>query len=311
MNPDKNTRLFIIVLAAGLLLVGTTVFLQGQSIMKMEKSLSKIAEQVGGEYGPPPNIEQNDCVWSGGEYKNGVCDCGKDYSLENGSCVGAIGGTKKEIEESKIKQEALMQQSASESVPSVTRADCMGSGGAYKNDVCICSEGYVLEGSQCVDGAIGRTKKEIEESKIKQEALMRESEGSTDASSIVYGDFALQLPLNMDFQKIAEGRWNIISDSSKKIGELICPPMETGYEAWDFTETTKSYERGGKTLYARKLMGTAMPDAGDIGGIALIYAGMTNTQIYNPSSCQILVDLSSPATAEQRDWVDTLYGLIY
>jgi hypothetical protein len=43
MNQDKNTRLFIIVLAAGLLLVGTTVFLQGQSIMKMQKSLSTIA----------------------------------------------------------------------------------------------------------------------------------------------------------------------------------------------------------------------------------------------------------------------------
>jgi hypothetical protein len=46
MNPDKNTRLFIIVLAAGLLLVGTTVFLQGQSIMKIQKSLSTIADSI-------------------------------------------------------------------------------------------------------------------------------------------------------------------------------------------------------------------------------------------------------------------------
>ena len=115
MNPDKNTRLFIIVLAAGLLLVGTTVFLQGQSIMKMQKSLSKIAEQVDGEYGPPPNLEQNDCVWSGGEYKNGVCDCGKGYFLENGQCMGEAGdvpGWK----------------------PDVWRADCTGSGGEYQND---------------------------------------------------------------------------------------------------------------------------------------------------------------------------------
>lgn len=47
MNPDKNTRLFILVLAAGLLLVGTTVFVQGQSIMKMQKSLSIIADSIG------------------------------------------------------------------------------------------------------------------------------------------------------------------------------------------------------------------------------------------------------------------------
>src|SRR5688572_29430462 len=47
MNPDKNTRLFIILLAAGLLLVGTTVFLQGQSIMSMQESLAKIAHSLG------------------------------------------------------------------------------------------------------------------------------------------------------------------------------------------------------------------------------------------------------------------------
>jgi hypothetical protein len=46
MNPDKNIRLFIFALAAGLLLVGTTVFLQGQSIMKMQKSLSTIADSI-------------------------------------------------------------------------------------------------------------------------------------------------------------------------------------------------------------------------------------------------------------------------
>lgn len=49
MNPDKNTRLFIIMLAAGLLLVGTAVFLQGQSIMKMQESLATIADSIGKE----------------------------------------------------------------------------------------------------------------------------------------------------------------------------------------------------------------------------------------------------------------------
>jgi hypothetical protein len=60
MNPDKNTRLFIVLLAAGLLLVGTTVFLQGQSIIKMQKSLSTIAESIDNwDVKPEPEAEEN------------------------------------------------------------------------------------------------------------------------------------------------------------------------------------------------------------------------------------------------------------
>lgn len=79
--------------------------------MKMEKSLSKRAANLGAEYGPPPNLEQNDCVWSGGEYKNNTCVCGKDYFLEDGQCMGQDGLTKKDIEQIKRNQAELFRAS--------------------------------------------------------------------------------------------------------------------------------------------------------------------------------------------------------
>ncbi|QQR60854.1 hypothetical protein IPH19_00050 [Candidatus Uhrbacteria bacterium] len=53
-------------------------------------------------------MKQTACLDSGGSFTNGSCDCGDEYTLENGECVGAIGGTKKEIEESKVNQERLL-----------------------------------------------------------------------------------------------------------------------------------------------------------------------------------------------------------
>ena len=120
-----------------------------------------------------------------------------------------------------------ISQSLQTSTVSMLNQACVSSGGEWQSGACVCERDYFLENGMCM-GQDGMTAKELNEVKIGQERLMNPV-GSTDASSIVYGDFALQLPLNMDFQKTAEGRWNIISDASKKIGELTCPPPETGY----------------------------------------------------------------------------------
>lgn len=290
MNPDKNTRLFILMLAAGLLLVGTTVFVQGQSIMKMQKSLSKIADSLdGAEYGPPPNIEQNDCVLSGGEYKNGTCECGKDYFLEFGQCMGQDGLTEKELEEIKANQERLMQQSANgpESAPNITRADCIATGGEYKNDECTCGNGYVLEGSQCVDSDL----------------------------FIEFGNVSARMPDGWETRLISRdttrAQWRIVDKASgQERGDVICPIGGAGFEGWNFNESLRTYQRGNTGLYAKKLIGEPLERNG-LNWLAMIWAGSTKADTWDlDPACVMTFAVSNPPTQKELLRIDMVYRSI-
>ena len=85
MNKETVQNIFIGLLAAALLLIGTVVFFQGRLLSKIQ------------------------CTESGGGYSDNKCVCAKDYFLENGSCMGQDGLTQKELEEIKAGQERLMR----------------------------------------------------------------------------------------------------------------------------------------------------------------------------------------------------------
>lgn len=109
---SKYTHAIIIALLAIILLItGVGLYLVSVQLADLNRTL-QATNLNGAEYGPPPNVAQNDCVLSGGEYQNNVCYCGKDYQLENGMCMGMDGLTKKELEEVKAGQERLMKQTS-------------------------------------------------------------------------------------------------------------------------------------------------------------------------------------------------------
>lgn len=64
MNLEKSNRLFILVIAAGLLLVGTTVFVQGQTIMRMQKSIKKLADSISKQEARPTTVSAEEALGS-------------------------------------------------------------------------------------------------------------------------------------------------------------------------------------------------------------------------------------------------------
>lgn len=234
MNLEKSNRLFILAMAAGLLLVGTTVFIQGQSIMRIEKSIRSITSQL-----------------------------------------------------DEAGQVQIMQESASESVPNITRVDCMATGGDYKNDVCTCSEGYVLEGSQCVDSEL----------------------------FVEFGNVSARVPegwlTRLVSRDVARAEWIIVDKASgEEKGRISCPIGGAGFEAWKFTESVRSYKRGSADLYAKKLIGEPLAGSGS-NWLAMIWAGSTKTDVWDVDpTCMFEFAVSNPPTQKELLRIDMVHRSI-
>jgi hypothetical protein len=116
MNQDKIQYILIGILMAGMFAIGTGVFVMSQQIGIISDSIKTIEQ---GMAGSSANSSMQLCLSSGGEYQNNVCYCGKDYLLENGSCMGQDGLTKKEIEAIKARQERIIEGSRYDSPKAV------------------------------------------------------------------------------------------------------------------------------------------------------------------------------------------------
>jgi hypothetical protein len=201
--------------------------------------------------------------------------------------MGMDGIPKKDLEVIKANQERLMQQSASESVPSVTRADCMGSGGAYKNDVCICSEGYVLEGSQCVDSEL----------------------------FVEFGNVSARMPggwlARLVSRNANRAQWRIVDEASgQEKGQISCPVGGAGFESWNFTESVRSYKRNTTDLYVKKLVGEPLARSG-LNWLAMVWAGSTKADVWDVDpTCMFEFAVSNPPTQSELSRIDWVYRSI-
>lgn len=76
--------------------------------------------------------------------------------------------------------------------------------------------------------------------------------------TIAHGLYEFDIPASWE-QRSSDGRIDFY-ENGKKIAALSCPMPETGYEAWDFEQTTRHFEKDGKEIGIQLLLGTPTID---------------------------------------------------
>lgn len=134
--------------------------------------------------------------------------------------------------------------------------------------------------------------------------------GSDHEPTIVYNNFSAWLPLDWESRSVGTGRWEVANDQKKDVASISCPSPETGYEAWDFTKSTREYTRDAKELYAGKWIGKPMIGSEDLGWLAMVWGGSSDQFVWGGTGCQIIIEVSSPPTADELDRIETIYQMI-
>ncbi|MEK7473944.1 MAG: hypothetical protein AAB668_04485 [Patescibacteria group bacterium] len=165
MNKDTIQNIFIGILLGGVLLLAGGVYFLAMQVQTATRGIQRIEQSVTGSMEQMNNAFR--CADSGGQYEDGQCKCGENYNLENGSCTGMDGLTKKQLEAIKVNQETIIMINEG--------FHCTDSGGQYTAGQCECGENYSLQNGSCM-GIDGLTKKQLEDIKANQERLMQSQE---------------------------------------------------------------------------------------------------------------------------------------
>lgn len=123
-------------------------------------------------------------------------------------------------------------------------------------------------------------------------------------------DFTASLPAGWRAELLETGWVNVFDLLDENVANVRCPVPETGYEAWDFTQTDRAYVRDGVTRYATKWIGAPNEHADGLGWLAVIMGGSPEPGIWGTYGCQIMVHVSAPPTKNELDTINTVFESI-
>ena len=146
--------------------------------------------------------------------------------------------------------------------------------------------------------------------------------GDNDAGpAISFGSFAAWIPFDWEaipdtsFQPVNSpgAKWKIVDAETKaERAEVSCPTPETGFEAWDFTKSTRSYTRESVTLHAGKWIGRPAAGSEDLGWLILVMGGSPDPVVWGgqQGACLMMFNVSNPPTQDELGRIDTIYEMI-
>ncbi len=125
--------------------------------------------------------------------------------------------------------------------------------------------------------------------------------------TIVSKAFTATLPKDWRSEAPSVGLLDLFDASGAAVANVRCPVPDAGYEAWDFTQTDRSYVRDGLTRYATKWIGAPNEHADDLGWLAIIMGGSPEPGLWGTHGCQLMVRVSAPPTKAELDTIDAIY----
>ncbi|MEI7512274.1 MAG: hypothetical protein WCK01_02325 [Candidatus Uhrbacteria bacterium] len=146
--------------------------------------------------------------------------------------------------------------------------------------------------------------------------------GDNDAGpAISFGNFAAWIPLDWEaipdtsFQPVNSpgAKWKIVDAKTRtERVEVSCPTPEAGFEAWDFTKSTRSYDRRGVSLHASKWIGRPIAGSEDLGWLIVIMGGSPDPVVWGgqQNACMMTFNVSNPPTQDELGRIDTIYEMI-
>ncbi|MCI0478943.1 hypothetical protein L0Y59_00145 [Candidatus Uhrbacteria bacterium] len=133
-------------------------------------------------------------------------------------------------------------------------------------------------------------------------------ETSFGTKDFTWEDFAFSYPAAWTAGTTEDGT-TVLSEGDARKATVTCPTPTTGYEAWRFDRTDRTYLRDGKTFDASLWMGEPNEEFDTEEWMVLIF-GRGESGAFGDIGCHIKLETSHPPTQAERDIAKRIFDSV-